>query len=122
MKTTPYEYYNGKLGVKISFITSDRNHPESLKLFPYRTFKKRMDSSTCIEKQLREGSWSCDALVLFSSLSQDLKDAITIKFGKPNEEIKKSWFSEHYTSDKKAFDFYSAYRYRHYRITWQSGS
>ena len=83
-KSNPYEYYDNKLGVKVKFLISNRNKsPESLCLMTYRSLKKRMDSSTCCEKQLRRGSLGQDALILFSSLSQEWKDAIAIKFGKP---------------------------------------
>lgn len=112
MKVTPFEYCEGKLGVKMSFLISDRNaQPESLNLIKYRTLRARMDSDTCIEKQLRRASLNYDALLLFSSLCQEWKDRLTIKFGSPQAEAKKSWFSDHYEYDVKAFDFYSAYRY-----------
>ena len=111
MKANPYEYYDKKLGVKIGFIVSDidKKHDESLSLIAYNALYKRMKSDTCTEKQLRRASLNIDALVLFSSLSQNWKDALTVKFGSPKEEIKKSWFSEHYEADRKAFDFYAAY-------------
>lgn len=112
MRPNPYEYYNNKLGVKISFIISDRTAiNESLKLITYHALYGRMKSKTCTESQLRRASLNIDALVQYSTLSQDWKDAITLKFGSPKEEIKKSWFSEHYEADRKAFDFYAAYRY-----------
>lgn len=108
----PYEFYGKKLGIKIKFLISNRNKSdESLCLMTYRSLKKRMDSNTCCEKQLRRGSLGQDALILFSSLSQEWKDAITIKFGLPKNEIKKSWFSQNYISDRKAFDFFVAHRY-----------
>ena len=112
MENTPYIYYNNKLGFKISYLTSDRkNHKDSLKLICYRSLKHRMDSKTCTEIQLKEGNWSGGALILFSSLSREWKDAITAKFGSPKEEIKKSWFAQHYEFDRKAKEFYLAYRY-----------
>lgn len=113
MKTNPYEYYDKKLGIKLGFIVSDkdRKHEESLALISYNALYKRMKSDTCTEKQLRRASLNMDALVLFSSLTQDWKDAITVKFGSPKEEIKKSWFAENYESDRKAWDFYAAYTY-----------
>lgn len=108
----PYEYYDNKLGVKVSYLTTNKNpHQDSLKLIPYRTLSYRMKSPTCTEKQLRQGGWAGEALVLFSSLSRDFKDRLTTKFGDPQEEVKKSWFAEHYVSDRKAFNFYLAHRY-----------
>jgi hypothetical protein len=108
---TPYEYYDSKLGVKIKFITTDRCHVHSLKLISYRSLKWRIDSKTSPEKQLRRGQLNLDSLILFSSLSREFKDCITTKFGHPKEEIKKSWFAQHYVADRKAFDFFVAHRY-----------
>lgn len=109
---TPYEYYDGKLGVKIKYLIFDRsNHTDSLAIISYRALKKRMDSKTCIEQQLRTASWSGDALILYSSISQEWKDNLTMKFGSPKTEIKRSWFADHYEADRKAFDFFAAYTY-----------
>lgn len=109
---TPYEYYEKKLGFKIKYLIFDRDfHNDSLKLISYKAINGRMKSKTCSETQLRRASLGCDALVLFNSLSQDWKDRITTKFGKPQEEVKKSWFAQHYIADREAFDFYLAYRY-----------
>ena len=108
----PYEYYGNKLGVKIKFLIYDlKPHPETLGLMSYRALKKRMDSKTCTETQLRNASWSGGALALYSSLSQDWKDSLTLKFGNPKTEIKRSFFASHYEADRKAFDFYAAYTY-----------
>ncbi|WP_435138832.1 hypothetical protein [Formosa sp. A9] len=109
---TPFVTYDNKLGVKIKFLTTDKKpHKNSLGLISYRALKHRMDSKNCTETQLRNGSWGGGALILFSSLSRDWKDAITTKFGNPKDEIKKSWFAKHYVSDRGAFDFYVAHRY-----------
>jgi hypothetical protein len=109
---TPYEYYDKKLGVKIKFLIADRHfHPDSLKLISYNALSKRFNSQTCCEAQLRKPSIGCDALALFSSLSQDYKDRLTVAFGSPQEEIKKSWFAQHYMADRAAFDFYTGYTY-----------
>ena len=108
----PYEYYGNKLGVKISFLIFDRNaHPESLRLINYNALYKRMISKTCTETQLRRASLNYDALVLHSSLSQDWKDSLTMKFGHPKTEIKRSFFASHFELDRRAGDFYAAYTY-----------
>ena len=111
MKETPYEHYNNKVGIKIKFLTTDQCHEESIRKITVNALGKRMRSKTCCEKQLRRASLGYNALVLFSSLSQVWKDAITTKFGHPKEEVKKSWFAQHYIADRKAFDFYVAHRY-----------
>jgi len=108
----PYEYYGNKLGVKIGFLIFDRNaHPDSIGVISYNALNKRVLSQTCIETGLRKASWSGEALVLHSSLCQDWKDSLTIKFGNPKTEIKASFFASHYEADRKAFDFYAAYTY-----------
>ena len=111
-KETPYEYYDKKLGVKIKFLIFDRHfHPYSLKLISYKAINSRMNSKTCSEQQLRRASLGCDALILHSSLSQEWKDMLVVHFGTPKEEIKKSWFAQHYVADSEAWDFYTAYTY-----------
>lgn len=108
----PYEYYENKLGVKIKFLIFDMTvHADSLMLIAYRTLKKRCDSKTCTETQLRRGSLNYDALVLYSSLCQEWKDSLTLKFGNPKTEIKRSFFAGHYEADRKAFDFFAGYTY-----------
>lgn len=108
----PYEYYDNKLGVKIGFLIFDRNaRPETLGVISLNALNKRILSKTCIETQLRRASLNYDALVLHSSLSQDWKDSLTLKFGKPAEVVKASFFASHYQADRKAFDFYAAYTY-----------
>ena len=111
MQEHPYEYYNNQIGIKIKFLTTDQCHEESIRKITVNALGKRMRSKTCCEKQLRRASLGYNALALFSSLSQEWKDAITTKFGHPKEEVKKSWFAQHYIADRKAFDFYVAYRY-----------
>jgi len=112
---TPYEYHDKKLGVKMKYLVYDRFercfHPDSLKLISYNALYKRLNSKKSTETELRRGSLGCDALVLLSSIAQDWKDQLAVKFGKPNEEIKKSWFAQHYIADREAFNFYIDYKY-----------
>ncbi len=112
MKSNPFEFYNNKLGIKISYLICDKNpNCESLSLITYNALHRRMNSKTCSEKQLRRASFNNDALIEFDTLSREWRDNITIKFGSPKEEIKKSWFADHYEADRKAFDFFAAYMY-----------
>ncbi|MEO7977737.1 hypothetical protein [Flavobacterium sp.] len=109
---TPYEYHDKKLGFKIKYLIFDRDfHTESIKVISYKAINGRMNSNTCHEKQLRRASLGFDALIEFSSLCLEWKERITVKFGKPQEEVKKSWFANHYVADREAFDFYLAYTY-----------
>lgn len=108
----PYEYYDNKLCIKCNFLYFDSNaHPDTIGVIRYNALYKRMASKTCTESQIRNASWSGDALVLHSSLCQDWKDSLTLKFGKPKEVVKASFFASHYQADRKAFDFYAAYTY-----------
>ncbi len=108
---TPYKFYDGKLGFKVNHLTTDRCHEDSLKLISYRSIYNRMKSKTQCEKELRRASLGNPALVLFSSLSREWKDSITVKWGEPEKEATKSWFAQHYVADRKAFDFFVAHRY-----------
>lgn len=117
---TPYEYYDGKLGVKISYLISDKiseknnqyeGHPESLRVITYDALKKRMRRKSSKEQRLGRACLNNDALIAFSSIDRSWKDRLTTKFGNPQEEIKESWFSSHYSADRKAYDYYVGYRY-----------
>ncbi|MDQ8012009.1 MAG: hypothetical protein REI96_06155 [Flavobacterium nitrogenifigens] len=109
---TPYEYHEKKLGVKIKYLIYDLNsHSDSLKLISWNALNKRVHSERRTEQQLRRASLSCDALILHSSLSQDWKDQLAVRFGNPKEEIKKSWFAQNYVADREAYNFYIGYTY-----------
>lgn len=111
-KENPFEYHDDQLGVKTKFLVKGkRSHPESLKLIAARTLRHRMESKNFTESRLREGNWAGDSLIVFNSISREWKDALTDKFGKPEEAVKKSWFSEHFTKDRNAFDFYVGHRF-----------
>ncbi|MCV9929487.1 hypothetical protein OIU83_17635 [Flavobacterium sp. LS1R49] len=112
-KEIPYEYYDKKLGVKIKFLISDldRKHPDSLSLIKYITLYKRMKSNNSTVTELRRSCFGSDALVLFSSLDRETKDAVIFKFGKPAVEVEKSYFSQHYQPDRLAYDFFIDHRY-----------
>ena len=105
---TPYEYHNGKLGFKISFLISDKcQHERSLKLVKYKTLYKRINSATAQEKQLRKPSPFHPTLILFDSLSFHWQALIKEAFGPAPEEIRRTFFSKLYEQDAAAFRFYS---------------
>lgn len=108
---SPYQYYDNKLGFKVSFIVSDGNNEKSLNLIKGRTLRSRMASKTSTEKRLRYPCLNHESLILFSSLSPVWREQIVLKFGEPKKEIKKSWFSENYFPDKNAYDFYISHRF-----------
>lgn len=109
---TPYEYHEGKLGIKMKYLIADRNKVnKSLCLINYLALRKRMNAETSSEKELRRASLGCYALVQFTSLCREWRDMITLKFGEPEQEIRKSWFSKIYILDAKALDFFQKHRY-----------
>ncbi len=113
MQESPYEYYESKLGLKIKFLVSDEEHRdmESIRAISYDALFKRMSRKSSCEKRLRRGALNNDTLILFSSMCREWKDRITTKFGSPKEEVKKSWFAQHYEADRKAYNFFIAHRY-----------
>ncbi len=111
---TPYAYYDKQIGVKIKFLIldADRKHPDSLCLIKYKTLYARINSkNSCLTKLGGRSCFGSEALVLYNSLDRETKDALVFKFGKPQVEIKKSWFAQHYSADRLAFDFYVKHTY-----------
>nr|WP_153840806.1 hypothetical protein [Ornithobacterium rhinotracheale] len=113
---TPYEFYDGKLGVKVLWLISDergkkKKHPQSLSVISYNALYKRMNSKTCTEKDLRRASLGFEALVEFNSLCKEWREALAMQFPKPKEQAKKGYFAKHYEADREAFDFFCAYRF-----------
>ncbi|MBS1535342.1 MAG: hypothetical protein JST78_09710 [Bacteroidetes bacterium] len=109
---TPYEYYNGKLGVRVRYLIFDRDKAEnSLCVISYKALNQRCNSKNCAETQLRRASLNYEALIEYNSLCRAWKDSLTVVFGSPKQEIKKSWFAQNYEADRKAFEFYCAYRF-----------
>ena len=114
-REVPFEYYDGKLGVKIKFlIKSDKivlSHPKSLSLISWNALNKRIRSKTCSEKELRRASLGFEALVVYDSLCEDWRSQLVEKFGKPPEQVRQSFFEKYYIRDNQALDFYLAHRY-----------
>ncbi|WP_395075334.1 hypothetical protein [Flavobacterium sp.] len=109
---SPFEFHNKKLGIKIKYLICDRHCcNESLKLISYKALNGRILSKNSTIEQIRRASLSCDALVLFSSLEAGWRDKLVLKFGKPHEEIKKSWFAQQYIFDRTALYFFQDYNY-----------
>lgn len=112
MCSTPFTYYEGKLGIKTKYLISDKNkHEQTLGLISYRSLKWRLDSKSRCEKLLRRGCFNTDSLIEYSTLEREWKDKLTIAFGNPPEGVKRSWFAEHYEADRAAFNYYLAHRY-----------
>ncbi|AUS04519.1 hypothetical protein [Pseudotamlana carrageenivorans] len=107
----PYQFYNEKLGVKIKFLTTTRNHEDSIRVISYKALNGRMRSDTCTEKELRRGCFGHDALILHDSISREWKDRLKLKFGNPPELVKKAYFAGFYQADRAAYEFYISYRY-----------
>lgn len=111
-KEVPFEYHNGELGVKTKFLISDQNkHENSICVISYSALARRLKSNTRSERELRRASLGFSALVVFASLPEEWRSELTFRFGQPQKEVQQSFFSKHYSNDRKAFDFYMAHRY-----------
>ena len=114
-KEVPFEYHEGKLGIKIKFlIKNDKvvsSHSKSLKVVNYGALYQRMKSKSCSEKELRRASLGFEALVVYDSLCEDWRSMLVERFGKPPQEVRQSFFEKYYTRDQVAFDFYLSHRY-----------
>lgn len=108
---SPYEYHNGKLGVKTSYLTSDKNHISSLKLIRNSGLNKRINSTLFTETRLRRAHFGFPSLIEFDSLSQQWKDLLVLKFGQPIKEIRKSFFAQNYEYDVEAYDFFQRFTF-----------
>lgn len=111
-KESPYEIHNGKLGVKIKYLQNDRNpHPESLNLISYKALNDRMKKKSCNEEQLRKPAIGKCSLIAWDSISKHWQSCLTIKFGEPQKEVKKTWFAQSYVFDSAAYDFFRRFRF-----------
>jgi len=112
MQDTPYILYAGKIGVMVNYLVWDEKikHPNSLSLIGYDNLIKKCTRKNNCEVQLKRASFGNPALVLYSSLSRGIKDALNVRFGSPRVEAKKSWFATHYESSKEAYNYYINYR------------
>lgn len=100
------------LGVKVSYLISDRaKNEQSLNLISYNALAKRINKASSQEKQLRRACIGSEALILWDSLEQKWRDELSVKFGAPNMDIKKSYFEQNYVTDKTAHEFYHAYTF-----------
>lgn len=109
-KESPYEWHNGRLGIKINFLFFDQKkicHPDSLRLICYRSLAYRLDSVSSREIQIRPGFLKHPALVAFDSLSAEWQELIIQKFGVAPERNRKVWISQFYEWDTEAWHFYS---------------
>lgn len=109
-KESPYEWYNGRLGIKINFLFFDQKkkcHPESLRLICYRSLAYRLDSISCREIQIRKPFINHPALVAFDSLKPEWQELIVQTFGTAPESNRKAWISQFYEWDAEAWHFYS---------------
>ena len=108
---SPYEYYDGKVGVRLCFIVSDaeRCHHESVKILTYSAYEKR--ARRIADFRLRKGlGRGNDVLVAFSKLNYLEQQLVVNAFGDPNEVTPKHQFKSFIFPDDKALAFYSAHR------------
>ncbi|MGJ1328512.1 hypothetical protein [Sphingobacterium multivorum] len=108
---SPYEYYNGKVGVRLSFIVSDddRRHHDSISIFSYSAYEKR--ARRIEDFRLRKGlGRGNDVLITFSKLSYLEQQLVIKSFGDPDEVTPKYQFKSFIQPDDKALVFYSAHK------------
>lgn len=112
MQGTPYILYAGQIGVMVNYLVWDEKmkHADSLALIGYDNLIKKCKSQRHCEVQLRRASFGNPALIQYSSLSREIKDALNVRFGSPQAEAKKSWFAQHYETSKEAYSYYVNYR------------
>lgn len=109
-KITPYEIHNGKLGVKIKFLQSDREpHPESLNLISYKAINQRLASHASPEKQLRRACKFHSGLIEWDSINRHWQSCLILKFGEPKKIAQKQLFEKYYLIDVAANRFYRGY-------------
>ena len=112
-QANPYEYHNGVLGVQARFIFSSSKivtaHSKSLCLVSYVAFNRKLKDHKII--LLRPQGPNHPLLVRYDSLSEQWQNLLTIAFGEPKKQVRKTWFERLYERDMQAFDFYSRYRF-----------
>lgn len=110
-EVSPYEYYDGKVGIRLSFIVSndDHCHHDSVRIISYSAYEKRARRNP--EFRLRKGlGRGNEVLVCYSKLSF-LEQQLVIKaFGDPEDATPKYQFKSFIVPDNKAINFYSAHR------------
>lgn len=105
---TPYEYYNGKLGVKVSFLLSDkRPHQDSIGVVRYRTLHHGIHSSNNRLHQLRKPATNQAALIEFSTLCTEWQDQLVQKFGAAPKKVYENYLALHFEYDVTAFNYFS---------------
>jgi hypothetical protein len=70
-----------------------------------------MNSQNFTEKRLRYPAKGFASLVEFNSLCPKWRELLTVKFGKPQEQIQQSFIEKSYEYDQKAADFFQNYRF-----------
>lgn len=112
-KKSPYEYYNGILGVQGRFLFSgDKKvpaHENSLCLISYIGFAKKIARNQIIK--IRSQAQNTPMLVKYDSLPINWQNVIISEFGAAPKQVHQTLFEKHYVRDSAAFDFFSYFRF-----------
>lgn len=105
---TPYETYNNKIGVKLSFLLVDEKikHPESLSVLSYSAYEKRA-TRTPLFKLRTGGGKGNDVLLNWQYLEPTWKYALKTTFGDP--VVEHNPMEEYFEMDEKARSYYDGY-------------
>ncbi len=105
-----YYIYNNQIGVKLSYIVSDKDmrQENSLAVISYYAYEKRSRRNNGFKLRPGKGLGN-EALLSWENLPYDWQKQLIEKFGDPKMEAKKSAFKELYVRDAKAVEFYAGY-------------
>jgi hypothetical protein len=111
-KESPYEYFEGKLGVQGRFLISNRNaHSDSLRLITFQGLNARIQRGATT--QLRPGrGFESPMLISFESLPLKWQELIANAFGEVQRPTQQTLFEKHYIRDMEAFSFFSFHKFR----------
>ena len=83
----PYETYNNKIGVRLSFLVADevKQHTESLELLSYSAYEKRARRTEGFRLRKAGGAGN-EVLVSYDAMPLEWQDAFRNKFGDPYKQ------------------------------------
>ncbi len=107
----PFEAYQNKIGIKVSFLVSDKQASEnSFGFIKYRTLAARLNSAHNTMQRLRRSARGCDALIEYSTLPDAWRMVIEAKYGNPLE-TSSNIVEQHYSLSLAHEDLFRTYRY-----------
>lgn len=109
-KESPYEYYEGKLGVQGRFLFSGKDsHSNSLQLITYIGLAKKIERGNI--HKLRSQAPNTPMLVWFNTLPTHWQELLVNVWGEAQKLIQQTLFEQNYVRDMEAFSFFSFYKF-----------